>query len=83
MPGLKIPVRALICEPGPPFTGTPIRCRDSGYHQPHLVVPQHTHFLQKGWICRNTNCLPEWIPPRWIDQDQTPQLNTRIRRLHA
>jgi hypothetical protein len=44
----------------------------------------HTHFLQKGWSCRiNTDRLPEWIPPRWIDQDQQPHINTRIRRLHA
>src|SRR5688572_183897 len=44
----------------------------------------HTHFLQKGWSCRiNADGLPEWIPPRWIDQEQRPQLNTRIRRLHA
>jgi Domain of unknown function (DUF222) len=44
----------------------------------------HTHFLQKGWTCQiNTAGLPEWIPPRWIDQAQRPQLNTRIRRLHA
>jgi hypothetical protein len=44
----------------------------------------HTHFLQKGWTCRmNTDGLPEWIPPWWIDQDQRPQINTRIRRLHA
>jgi hypothetical protein len=33
----------------------------------------HTHFLQKGWSCRiNADGLPEWIPPRWIDQDQRP-----------
>jgi Domain of unknown function (DUF222) len=44
----------------------------------------HTHFLQKGWICRlNGDGLPEWIPPWWIDAQQRPQLNTRIRRLHA
>ena len=44
----------------------------------------HTHFLQKGWTCRiNGDGLPEWIPPWWIDQQQRPQLNTRIRRLHA
>ncbi|HEY6812000.1 MAG TPA: DUF222 domain-containing protein [Propionibacteriaceae bacterium] len=44
----------------------------------------HTHFLQKGWSCRvNADGLPEWIPPRWIDQDQRPQVNARIRRLHA
>jgi Domain of unknown function (DUF222) len=44
----------------------------------------HTHFLQKGWLCRiNPDGLPEWIPPRWIDRDQRPQVNARIRRLHA
>jgi hypothetical protein len=44
----------------------------------------HTHFLQKGWTCRmNADGLPEWIPPWWIDQDQRPQLNARIRRIHA
>jgi hypothetical protein len=44
----------------------------------------HTHFLEKGWSCRiNTDRLPEWIPPRWIDQDQQPHINTRIRRLHT
>jgi hypothetical protein len=44
----------------------------------------HAHFLQKGWICRmNAEGLPEWIPPSWIDHDQRPQLNARIRRLHA
>ncbi|HJY46811.1 MAG TPA: DUF222 domain-containing protein [Propionibacteriaceae bacterium] len=44
----------------------------------------HTHFLQKGWSCRiNDDRLPEWVPPRWIDPQQRPQLNSRIRRLQA
>ena len=44
----------------------------------------HTHFLQKGWTCRmNADDLPEWIPPWWIDKDQRPQINARIRRLHS
>ena len=44
----------------------------------------HTHFLQKSWVCRmNADGLPEWIPPRWIDPEQRPQVNGRIRRLHA
>ena len=44
----------------------------------------HTHFLQKGWTCRiNTDGLPEWIPPRWIDQDQQPHINTRIQRINT
>ena len=44
----------------------------------------HTHFAQKSWTCRiNTDGLPEWIPPKWVDQQQRPQLNARIRRLQA
>jgi hypothetical protein len=34
---VKIPVRALICEPGPPFTGTPTRCRDSAITKPTAI----------------------------------------------
>ncbi|WP_168207549.1 hypothetical protein [Microlunatus elymi] len=26
--------------------------------------------------------LPYWIPPRWIDHDQKPRLNYRIRIRH-
>jgi hypothetical protein len=44
----------------------------------------HTHFLQKDWSCRiNADGLPEWIPPRWLDPEQRPQLNSRIQRLNA
>jgi Domain of unknown function (DUF222) len=44
----------------------------------------HTHFLQKGWTCRiNIDGLPEWIPPRWIDRQQRPQTNARIRRINT
>jgi hypothetical protein len=57
---------------------------DTFVRQPLLCRYHHTHFLQKGWTCRiNTDRLPEWIPPRWIDRDQRPQVNARIRRLHA
>jgi hypothetical protein len=31
----------------------------------------------------NADGLPEWIPPWWIDHDQRPQINIRIRRIHA
>src|SRR6188472_3123919 len=44
----------------------------------------HAHFLQKGWTCRmNPDGLPEWTPPRWIDQNQRPHTNTRIQRLNT
>jgi hypothetical protein len=44
----------------------------------------HTHFLQKGWTCQmNADGLPEWIPPWWIDQDQQPHINARIKRIHT
>jgi Domain of unknown function (DUF222)/HNH endonuclease len=49
-----------------------------------LCRHHHTHFLQKGWMCRiNADGLPEWTPPRWIDPKQRPQLHTRIRRLNV
>ena len=49
-----------------------------------LLCRHHSHFLQKGCSCRlNADRLPEWTPPRWIDQDQRPQVNARIRRLRA
>jgi hypothetical protein len=42
-----------------------------------LLCRHHSHFLQKGCSCRlNADRLPEWTPPRWIDQDQRPQINT-------
>ena len=43
-----------------------------GYH--------HRHFAERGWRCRiNPDRLPEWIPPRWVDPEQKPLLNLRIR----
>ena len=40
--------------------------------------------LQKGWTCRiNTDGLPEWTPPRWIDQNQRAHTNKRIQRLNT
>ena len=45
-----------------------------------LCVYHHHHFLDRGWTCRiNADQIPEWLPPRWVDPDQTPQINTRIR----
>jgi Domain of unknown function (DUF222)/HNH endonuclease len=44
----------------------------------------HVHFLQKGWNCRiNSDGLPEWIASWWIDRQQRPQINARIRRIHT
>jgi hypothetical protein len=44
----------------------------------------HTHFVEHGWRCQiNEQQLPEWIPPRWVDPDQKPLLNTRIRAKHT
>ena len=46
-----------------------------------LVCAYHHHnFLARGWTCRiNTDGIPEWIPPKWVDQDQKPMINTRIQ----
>ena len=39
----------------------------------------HHHFAQRGWQCMiNTDGLPVWIPPRWIDPQQRPIMNHRI-----
>ena len=41
-------------------------------HPPH-------QFAQRGWQCViNTDGLPVWIPPKWIDRQQRPILNARI-----
>ena len=40
----------------------------------------HHNFASKGWDCAiNTDGLPEWRPPWWIDKTRTPMVNTRIR----
>jgi hypothetical protein len=39
----------------------------------------HHNFANRGWTCRiNDDRLPEWRPPRWVDRDQKPLLNSRI-----
>ena len=44
-----------------------------GYH--------HRNFAGRGWTCHtNPDRLPEWTPPKWIDQQQKPILHPRIRR---
>ena len=46
-----------------------------------LVCAHHHHnFLARGWTCRiNTDGIPEWTPPTWVDQEQKPMINTRIQ----
>ena len=40
----------------------------------------HHNFASRGWSCRlNHDGLQEWIPPRHVDRDQTPLVNTRIQ----
>ena len=43
-----------------------------------LCSYHHHYFEQTGWTCRMDHGLPTWIPPRWIDPEQTPRLNYRI-----
>ncbi|HEY5979300.1 MAG TPA: DUF222 domain-containing protein [Microlunatus sp.] len=45
-----------------------------------LLCSYHHHqFAQRGWHCQiNTDGLPVWIPPKWIDRQQRPILNARI-----
>ena len=45
-----------------------------------LCAYHHHNFLSRGWTCRmNADKIPEWLPPRWVDPDQAPQINTRVR----
>jgi hypothetical protein len=80
-----------IKVPGSPATRTgtvdtvhPSRCRDSDITNLTLVCRYHHHnFLGRGWSCQiGDDGLPWWRPPRWLDPDQRPVLNTRIRLAH-
>jgi len=54
-------------------------------HNLTLLCRYHHHnFASRGWTCRvNDHGLPEWIPPRWVDPEQTPMINHRITATHA
>lgn len=41
-----------------------------GYH--------HREFLQRGWRVLIHRGRPTWVPPRYIDPEQRPQINARI-----
>jgi len=41
---------------------------------------RHHNFLARGWTGKiNTHGIPEWTPPKWVDRDQKPMINTRIQ----
>ncbi|GAA1426591.1 HNH endonuclease signature motif containing protein [Microlunatus lacustris] len=43
----------------------------------------HHNFLGRGWQVRlNGDGLAEWIPPGWLDRQQRPLVNHRIRIAH-
>lgn len=44
-----------------------------------LCGSHHRNFERWGWCCRMIDGLPWWIPPPWLDRQQRPRLNTRIR----
>ena len=46
-----------------------------------LLCPyHHRQFADRGWtVALNRDRLPAWTPPRWIDREQRPLLNTRIQ----
>jgi hypothetical protein len=45
-----------------------------------LCLYHHHTFEQTGWHCQMINGLPWWIPPKWIDPEQKPLINHRIKR---
>ena len=45
-----------------------------------LCAYHHHNFLTRGWTCQmNADGIPEWTPPKWVDRDQKPMINTRIQ----
>ncbi|WP_158716232.1 HNH endonuclease signature motif containing protein [Blastococcus sp. Marseille-P5729] len=42
-----------------------------GYH--------HREFDKRGWAVDIVNGIPVWTPPAWIDREQQPQINARIK----
>jgi hypothetical protein len=36
----------------------------------------HREHAKLGWAVRITDGLPDWIPPRWLDPQQTSRRNT-------
>ena len=39
----------------------------------------HHNFVTRGWTCRiDADRLPEWTPPKSVDRQQRPMINTRI-----
>lgn len=39
----------------------------------------HHNFASRGWTCRlNADRIPERRPPRWLDRNQKPLINSRI-----
>ncbi len=47
-----------------------------------LCAYHHHQFAGRGWTCRMVDGLPAWVPPRWVDPDQRPLLNSRIIARH-
>jgi hypothetical protein len=44
----------------------------------------HHNFHMRGWTCGiNSAGIPEWRPPKSVDRNQKPLINTRIDALHA
>jgi hypothetical protein len=49
-----------------------------------LCAYHHHNFTGGGWTCRiNSDRLPEWRPPTWVDRAQKPMINHRILANHA
>jgi len=60
------------------FKDTSRTCVDDGA----LVCDwHHDHFQHLGWTSIMRNGTPHWIPPGWLDPNQTPQRNTRHDRI--
>ena len=41
-----------------------------------LCGHHHREYEKQGWTCVMLDGIPQWIPPAWLDPDQTPRRNT-------
>jgi hypothetical protein len=83
--GVRTPWRARLIGSRKPGLEVIAKVRLAQCLQPDPALPIPPHPLPtNGWTCRiNAGGLPEWIPPRWIDQDQRPHISARIQRIHT
>lgn len=71
-PGCSVPATWCQAHHITDFTLSPHTRIDDGTL---LCGHHHREHGNLGWRCRMIDGIPHWIPPRWIDPEQTPRRN--------